>query len=337
MKAQTTGWGFSCPSLRWTDSRGRNGPARRQRKLNVPICCMAYRRRYDHRLPLVYRGSRSFPVRNGTERSSCHSSGSGRGHSSHAREKAMTLELAVEWFKLSLRLQGGSLHSPRGSGGPWPPLCLRPAPAQPAGRAPTGRSSVAVEGVHRGWGSAPRLYAPVRPGARVEQGQGATRSHQRAGQGCPSCRLAYGPLPMPDPNPDRTPPKPAPPTSLGNRIATGSCTACPPLRLCLPEPPLFSSGQDVPAPWVVVEIVARGFQKSGFGPALPRSLFAAASFRSILCGSNHVGGCAELNDTHSRQHLRNSRRETEGGFRVEVRTSDALDTINALKVAPRNH
>lgn len=95
-----------------------------------------------------------------------------------------------------------------------PPRRPRPGPARqgrrtsrPASRLPRSRWPGP-----RGWGNRlPRLYPPVRPGARVGQGQGATRAKQ--GQAAKPARVAgpaYGPLTMPDPNPNRTPAKPAP-------------------------------------------------------------------------------------------------------------------------------
>lgn len=71
------------------------------------------------------------------------------------------------------------------------------------------------------WGSSRRPWAGrlhgfthlPGPGPCVEQAQGPNRALQRAGQGCPICEQAYEPLAMLDPNPGRTPAKPATPTS----------------------------------------------------------------------------------------------------------------------------
>ncbi|GGR81216.1 hypothetical protein GCM10010252_19670 [Streptomyces aureoverticillatus] len=53
------------------------------------------------------------------------------------------------------------------------------------------------------------LLGQLRAGARVGQGQGPLVHIAGRGEACPSCGPAYGPLTMPDPNPNRTPAKAA--------------------------------------------------------------------------------------------------------------------------------
>lgn len=65
----------------------------------------------------------------------------------------------------------------------------------------------------------PRLYPPVRLGARVGQVQGATRSNSGQDQSLPELPDSVRPLNMPDPNPNRTPAKAAPATGVGEASA----------------------------------------------------------------------------------------------------------------------